>query len=191
MIPSSPAVSAQTSSKSLPTPNIPSKIPEPFELPHLIIPIDKSSPNKIIGNGFRAQLSPTISTVFVYDVSPAYAGKTCTLVFYLPPPFKYQDLAPVQIRASGGISVARLSNPVSANSNANNIGNSSPVGSVSSVQLGNQYTIASALCQAGQTLAYEVDSLSGLTMDWFQMTYPPLGLFTLVSEAKVAVVGEI
>ncbi len=168
-------------SQTLSAINSPITIPEPFESPNLIVPIDKANPNHVIGNGFVAQLSPTISTVFVYEMSPADAGKTCTLVLYLPPPFEFQDLAPVQIRAPGGISVARLSNPISATADANDIGSVIPVGMVGSVQMGNQYTIASAPCQAGQKVAYEVDSLFGLTMNWFQMTNPPLGLFILVN----------
>jgi glucan endo-1,3-beta-D-glucosidase len=46
----------------------------PFEAPNLIVPVDKSDPSKVIGNGYVAQLSPTLATVFLYDVRPEYQG---------------------------------------------------------------------------------------------------------------------
>ena len=165
----------------LPIPNVPHSLPEPFEAPHLIVPIDRANPTKVIGNGYTAQLSPIISTVFVYDVSPAHQGNTCTLVFLMPPAFEYSEFAPVKTRAPGGISVSRLNNQVSAEVSASNVGDSSPVGGVALIQPGYQYNIASAPCEAGQSVGYQVDSLYGLDMDWFQMTNPPLGLFMLVS----------
>ncbi|CAO2648377.1 Nn.00g076440.m01.CDS01 [Neocucurbitaria sp. VM-36] len=178
--PSSPS-SSGLSFTDLPIPDVPRSLPEPFEAPHLIIPIDKADPTKVVGNGYNAQLSPTISTVFVYDINPIHKSKTCTLVFQLPPPFQFPDFAPVKIRAPGGISVSRLSNKVSTEVSAQNVGTSSPVSVVPVVQFGQQYNIASAPCETGQRVGYQVDSIYGLSMDWFQMTNPPLGLFMLVS----------
>ncbi|RYN54916.1 hypothetical protein AA0118_g9007 [Alternaria tenuissima] len=40
--------------------------------------MDKADPTKVIGNGYTVQLSPTASTVFVYDVRPEFTGKACT-----------------------------------------------------------------------------------------------------------------
>lgn len=153
-------------------PNVPRGLPEPFETPHLIIPIDKANPSNVTGNGYVAQLSPTVSTVFVFDVKPTQQGKTCTLTFDVPPAFDYPALAPLHIQAPGGIEVSRLRNTVSPNA--------SVVGTIGSVALGSQYDVASFPCESGQTVRYQVDSIGGLTMDWFQMTNPPAGLFMLV-----------
>ncbi|KAJ4369847.1 hypothetical protein N0V83_005611 [Neocucurbitaria cava] len=140
-----------------------------------------ADPTKIIGNGYNAQLSPTISTIFVYDVNPIHQGKICTLIFQLPPAFQYPEFAPARISALGGISVSRLNNQVSAEVSVKDVGASNPVGIVPVIQFGQQYNVASGPCEAGQRVGYQVDSLYGLSMDWFQMTNPPLGLFMLVS----------
>lgn len=191
-----PGVSTSPSSSKVPTPILPSSsvhlidLPIPtsvpvglrgsFEAPHLIIPIDQANPANIVGNGFTAQLSPTISTVFVFDVRSEHQGKLCNLVFFMPPPFPVDEWAPVKIRTPGGIAVARLDNTVTTPQiSANSVGSSTPVGTVSSIQSANQYTISSMPCEAGQRTAYQVDSVGGLTMDFFQMTSPPLGLFMI------------
>lgn len=165
----------------LPT-RVPAGLRGPFEAPHLIVPIDKANPSNVVGNGFTAQLSPTISTVFVFDIRPEHSGKLCNLVFFMPPPFPIPDTAPVHLRSPGGIAVARLDNTATIpRISANSVGSSTPVGTIPSIQPANQYTISSAPCEAGQKVAYQVDSVGGLTMDFFQMTSPPLGLFIISS----------
>ncbi|KAI4604965.1 hypothetical protein J4E90_008402 [Alternaria incomplexa] len=146
-----------------------------------LIPIDKADPTKVIGNGYTAQLSPTISTVFVYDIRPEFAGKTCTLALHMPPPFPLPETAPVQIRTPGGISVSRLANQVPDTVSMQSVGNSSLVGVAQLIEPARQYNVASFPCEAGQRVSYQVDSINGLDMNWFQMTYPALGLFMLIS----------
>ncbi|KAH6867948.1 glycoside hydrolase superfamily [Alternaria rosae] len=141
-----------------------------------------SNPSKkVIGNGYAVQLSPTISTVFVYDIRPEFAGKTCTLGLHMPPSFPVPETAPVQIRIPGGISVSRTANQVPDTVSMRSVGNSSLVGVVQLIQPARQYNITSFPCEAGQRVRYQVDSTGGLNMNWFQMKYPALGLFMLVS----------
>jgi glucan endo-1,3-beta-D-glucosidase len=165
----------------LPVPtNIPADLRGSFEAPHLVVPIDKANPTTIVGNGYTAQLSPTLSTVFVFDVGPEHQGKLCNLVFYMPSALPFADLAPVKIRSPGGISVSRLSSSVATPEiSANSVGGATPVGAVPSIQFANQYAVTSMPCEAGQRVAYKVDSTGGLVMDFFQMTSPPLGLFMI------------
>ena len=111
MIPS-PVSSTPLHLESLPQP-IFTSLQEPFEYPHQLIPINKADPTKAIGNGYTVQLSPTISTVFVYDVRHEFAGKACTLALHMPPPFSMPEMAPVHIRSQGGVSVSRIANQVS------------------------------------------------------------------------------
>lgn len=105
----------------------------------------------------------------------------CTMAFLVPPPSEFPDLAPYRMRAPGGISVSRLTNSDLIAGNSGDIGGSAPVGGVASLQPGQQYSIATMPCEASQRVAYQVDSISGLNMDWFQMINPPLGLFMLVN----------
>lgn len=168
---------------SLPTPlTPPNGLQDLFEAPHLIVPIDKTDPSKVIGNGYFGRLSPTMSTVFVFDVRPEYEGKTCNLAFHMPPTFPFPDFAPVKVRSPGGITVSSISQQVvSAGINARDVSSSQLLAWVPSVEPANQYNIESVPCAAGQRVAYQVESTGGLTMDFFQTTLPPLGLFMSVS----------
>ena len=121
---------------------------EPFEYPHQLVPIDKADSTKVIGNGYTVQLSPTTSTVFVYDVRPEFAGKACTLALYMPPPFTMSEMAPVHIRSPGGVSVSRLISQVPDTVSMQSIGNTSLIGTVPLVEMASQYNVASFLCEA-------------------------------------------
>lgn len=169
--------------ESLPKPSeLPAALRGPFEAPSLIVPVDKADPSKVVGNGYVAQLSSTMSTVFVFDVRPENQGKTCNLAFHMPPAFPWPDMSPVKIKSPGGIIVSSVGQQAaSADISANNVGSSSVVGWVPSIQSANQYHIASVPCAAGQRVAYQIESTGGLAMDFFQMTVPPLGLFMSVS----------
>ena len=179
--PPTPTSSTGLFSSNLSVPSFPSGLPEPYEAPHLIISIDKANPAYAGGNGYSAQLSPTFSTIFVYDVDFSHVGKMCTLAFYVPSLVDSSDFTPLKISALGGISVSRLSNQVSTEISPRDVRSSDPIGSVTSVLPGHQYNFPSVSCEAGQEVGYQVDSLFGLTMNWFQMTNPPIGLFMLVS----------
>lgn len=169
--------------ESLPKPSDPPiGLQGPFEAPNLIVPVDKADPSKVIGNGYVAQLSPTMSTVFVFDVRPENQGKTCNLAFHMPPAFPWPDMSPVKSRSPGGIIVSSVGQQAaSADISASNVDSSSVIGSIPSLQPANQYNIASVPCAAGQRVAYQIESTGGLVMDFFQMTVPPLGLFMSVS----------
>jgi glucan endo-1,3-beta-D-glucosidase len=163
-------------SQILPTlTSTPSGLQGPFESPNVIVSFERGNTAEIVGDGYTAHLSPATSTFFVFDVHPEHQGKMCSLAFHVPPSFAMLDLAPVQIQSPGGIEVFRLID-------AGNVGDSSPVGSVSSIEFGSQYDIGNARCEAGQRVAYRVDSTGGLSMHFFQMVSPPLGLFMSVSE---------
>lgn len=153
-----------------------------FEAPNLIIPVDKADTTKFIGNGYVAQLSPTMSTVFVFDIRPENQGKTCNLEFYMPPVSSMPEFSPVEIRSPGGIIVSSIGQQVVlAEISANDVGGSNAIGSVPSIQPANRYDIASVPCAAGQRVACQLESTGGLAMDFFQMTAPALGLFMSVS----------
>jgi len=111
----------------LPIPRVPRGLPSPFEAPNLIVPFEKADPKKVIGDSYTAQLSPSVSTVFVFDVSSTYQGKTCTLALRIPPAFDLPAFTPLHINAPGGISVSRVDGQTPA------VGQTGPVGSVASV----------------------------------------------------------
>ena len=92
----------------------------PFEAPNLITPVDKSDPFKVVGNGCVAQLSPTLSTIFVFDIRPEHEGKTCNLEFHMPPISPWPDMSAVKVRSPGGIAVTSVGQKAaSTNASAN------------------------------------------------------------------------
>lgn len=139
------------------------------------MPFEKANPNKVIGDGYTAQLSPTVSTAFAFDIDSAYQGKTCTLTLRIPPAFDFPDFTPLHINAPGGVSVVRVDAETLTGSQTK------PVGSIASVGYNGQYNVASGPCEAGQRVGYQVESTGGLTMDFFQMVIPPLGFFLLIT----------
>jgi glucan endo-1,3-beta-D-glucosidase len=152
----------------------------PFVAPNLIVPIDSSDPNKVIGNSYTAQLSSTRSTLFVFDVPPSSA-KTCNLVFALPATFDSTYTSPMQINSPGGISITRLDRQTTIKTSANSAAGGNFVGALPLLQPGNKYLVASAPCEAGQQVSYKAESLNGLDFSFFQMTSPALGLFMEIS----------
>ena len=160
----------------LPLLNQPRGLTPPFIAPYQIVPIDSSDPNLVIGNHYTAQISPTRSTLFVFNVDYD-RGKTCNLVFALPPPFDPKHVAPYTVSSPGGIAVSRLDRPMDERVSASSVGGSTSVGSVPQVMPGNKYVIQSGPCEYGQLVGYRVDSTSGLDLQYFQMTSPALGLF--------------
>lgn len=178
---SSPAVNGPASTPGSTFPGFPQLdqprgLTPPFVAPNLIVPIDSSDPSKVIGNSYTAQISPTRSTLFVFDVPPSSA-KTCNLVFTLPLTFDPTYIAPMQINSPGGISISRLDRPATVRTSANSAAGGRVVGVVPALKPGNKYTIASVPCEAGQQVGYKADSLNGLDLSFFQMTSPALGLF--------------
>lgn len=51
----------------------------------MMVAIDAGAPTRSYGPTFFGQVSPNASTIFNFDLPNAAAGKTCTLVFALPP----------------------------------------------------------------------------------------------------------
>lgn len=144
------------------------------------MPIDQSKPTEPIGNQWIGRLSPTVSSLVNFDVNPGAAGKTCNLIFYLPPaPHEWWQY--FSLKSPGGISVSRLDQYATVTTTFSNVGKSTPVGSVGQVSLGQGYPIASFPCEADKVIGYRIDSINGLNMSWFQMVAPAAGIFMTVS----------
>lgn len=183
LAPTAATSESQLAIESLPTSSVPPVgLQGLFEAPNLIVPVDKADPSKAVGSGYVAQLSPNMATVFVFDVHPENQGKSCNLAFHMPPASPWPDMSPVKLRSPGGIIVSSVGQQAaSAEISANDVGSSSVIGWVPSIEPANQYNIASIPCAAGRRVAYQIESIGGLAMDFFQMTTPPLGLFMSVS----------
>jgi glucan endo-1,3-beta-D-glucosidase len=147
----------------------------------LIVPVDKSQPNKAGGTSYNGTISSTISSIFNFDIPQSYSGKTCTLVFLLPQQDKLTTSA-FSLSGSGGFDVARLSSPATEQTSFNTVPSvARDVGGPESVTPGNEYVIASSKCFAGRRSSYKVTATGSLDLNYFQDFNPsPIGFYITV-----------
>lgn len=152
-----------------------------YEFPHLIVPVDSAAPSKAYGTSYNGQLSSTLSTLFNFDVPASYAGKTCSLVFLLPEK-KDLETSDFTLAGAGGIAVSKLAAPAEEGTTYESVpASAGEVGKVESVTPGGAWVVASAACEAGARVGYEVKATGGLELEWFEDWNPsPIGLFVTV-----------
>ena len=126
-------------------------------------------------------MTPTVSTIFNFDVPASDAGKTCTLVFLFPQK-KDLETSDYTYSATGGLSAAQLKGVATKDTTfANQPAVEKALTSIPALVAGNSYVLASGACPAGQAVAYELSSTGGLTLNFFEDYNPsPLGLFMTV-----------
>lgn len=159
----------------------PASLSGQFEYPHLIVPVNKDKPTTAYGTSYNGTVSPSISSIFNFDVPASYADKTCSLVFFLPTQDKLTTSA-FSLSGSGGIDVTRLSSPATEQTTYDTVsGPAKDFGGPSSVTPGNEYVVGSGPCQAGKRVGYLVTATGSLSLNYFQDYNPsPIGLFVTV-----------
>ncbi|KAG5939974.1 hypothetical protein E4U60_000701 [Claviceps pazoutovae] len=75
---------AQFSASAPVTKDCPANLDGAYEFPHLIIPVDKSNPDKVYGTSFFGEVTPSRSSIFNFDIPVRDRDKTCTLIFLFP-----------------------------------------------------------------------------------------------------------
>ncbi|KAI9835378.1 MAG: hypothetical protein M1837_003788 [Sclerophora amabilis] len=151
-----------------------------FEYPHLIVPIDSSNADHAEGTSYFGEVSSTVSSIFNFDIKPSDAGKTCSLVFFLP---KQEDLdtSSFSLSGSGGIDFSKLSGPASSETTYNNAPGEETNYGVTTVAPGNSYTIATFDCPANKAVGYKLSAEHDTKLHYFQDYNPnPIGLFITV-----------
>ncbi|KAL6722003.1 hypothetical protein ACLMJK_001108 [Lecanora helva] len=152
-----------------------------YEFPHLIVPINKDQPDVAGGTSFNGTISPSISSIFNFDIPSSDAGKTCTLVFFLPTQNELTTSA-FTLSGSGGFNAASLKTPATESTTYNN---ASPVllelGGPSSVTPGNEYVVYSGECAAGSRIPIKISATGDLSLNYFQDFNPaPIGFYVTV-----------
>ncbi|KGO63808.1 Ubiquitin 3 binding protein But2, C-terminal [Penicillium italicum] len=148
-----------------------------YEYPHLIVPVDSSSPDTAAGTSYNGTVSSTISSAFNFDIPSSDSGKTCSLVFLFP---KLQDLetSSYSFSGDGKIDFAKLSSAVDKSTTFKNLPSvSQDLGEIT-VSPGNSYVISTFSCPAGETVAYEMKNSGSTDLNFFEDYNPsPLGLY--------------
>ncbi|KZF26270.1 hypothetical protein L228DRAFT_264689 [Xylona heveae TC161] len=151
-----------------------------FEFPHLIVPIDKSNPDKAYGTSYNGEVTPTISSIFNFDIPASDSGKTCTLVFLFP---KQSDLqtSSFTFSGSGQIDFSSLATTATQQTTYNNAPKVSKDLGVFTVSPGNSYTISTFSCPANTAISFELSTSSDTNLNYFQDYNPsPIGLYITV-----------
>lgn len=138
-----------------------------FEFPHLIIPIDSSSPKKAAGTSYNGTVTSTISSIFNFDFLPSSANKQCSLVFLFPTQDKLETSA-FSFSGDGAIRFLELQAPASSSTSFSNTPQVKVDYGVTKVSPGHTYTIATFACPAGQTFAFELKNAGSTNLNFFE-----------------------
>jgi Ubiquitin 3 binding protein But2 C-terminal domain len=147
-----------------------------YQYPHLIVPVSKSSPNKAYGTQYNGTVTSDISTIFNFDVPPSYTG-TCSLVFLFPKQSQLETSS-YTFSGNGEIDFKQLSTIASQSTTYASQGSVSTDYGSKTVTPGSSTVVATFACPAGKTVSYELSSVSGTSLNFFQDYNPsPIGLY--------------
>ncbi|KAL2814271.1 PAP2-domain-containing protein [Aspergillus granulosus] len=138
-----------------------------YEFPHLIIPVDSSSPDNAAGTSYNGTVSSTVSTIFNFDIPASDAGRTCSLVFLFP---KQEDLETSSFSFSGDgrVSFGALSEPATPSTTYNNAPSISQSLGELTISPGHSYAIHTFACPAGQAVGYAISNAGSTSLDFFE-----------------------
>ena len=159
---SQPSGTPPSSGKTCPT-----NLNGEYTAPHLIIPVDSSSPDTAPGTSYNGTISSTLTTLYKFDVPQSYADKTCSLVFLFP---KQEDLetSAFTFNGDGKIDFASLESPVSEETSYSNMPGVKEDYGVTTVSPDNHYVISTFQCPAGEAVSYEMKNAGSTYLDFFE-----------------------
>ncbi|KAJ5314766.1 Histone-fold [Penicillium atrosanguineum] len=151
-----------------------------YEFPHLIIPVDSSSPNTAAGTSFNGKVTSTVSSIFNFDIPSSDSGKTCSLVFLFPEKANLETSS-FTFSGDGKIDFSELSKAATTSTTFDNAPSvSMDLGEIT-VSPGNSYVVSTFSCPAGQAVAFEMKNAGSTDFEFFEDFNPaPLGLFITV-----------
>jgi len=150
-----------------------------WQFPHLIIPVNKTAPNTAAGTSYFGTVSPSVSTIFNFDIPASYAGKTCTVMFSLPTQAQLTTSS-FTLSGAGSVEFKSLSAVATQGTTYANAPAVKSDLATYSVMPGSAHVIASGPCAAGTAVAYEMMSTGTYDLKYFQDYNPcPMGLYIL------------
>ena len=136
------------------------------QYPHLIVPVSSTSPNSPAGTSLNGKITPNVDSLYLFDVPKSYAGQTCALIFMLPKKSELQTSS-YTMTGSGSIAIDKLDQNISIETTWSSKGSSEHIGDVT-LSAGGSYTIATFACAAGQQVSYQISSVGGTDLEYFQ-----------------------
>lgn len=140
---------------------------DPFEFPHLIIPVDSSQPDMAPGTSYDGEVSETISSLFNFDIPDKPELDRCTLVFLFPGTNE-RPAETYTFEGDGKVRFESLKEPALETTTYNNapeveVGLGDYV-----LQPGTPLEIASFPCPQGQRLGFKVSNTGSTNFKYFQ-----------------------
>ncbi|KAF1990538.1 hypothetical protein K402DRAFT_231127 [Aulographum hederae CBS 113979] len=148
-----------------------------FEFPHLIIPIDSDHPNTAYGTSLNGTISPTISSIFTFDIPPSAAGKECSIWFLLP---HHEDLetSAYSFSGSGNVEFVHMDGPITTATTFNNTPRNNFLLANRRLSEGSSTFVKSSECRAGEKFSIGMSSSDDTELNYFQDFNPaPIGLY--------------
>lgn len=147
--------------------NCPGELTDPFEFPHLIIPVNASDPDNAPGTSYNGQVSSDISSIFNFDFPITDESLTCSLVFHFPS-VENKPADHYTFAGEGPVSFAALKEPASLSTTFNNAPEVETEFSVFTLTPGTSFVIRSFQCPAGQKVAFRMSSTGSTQLNYFQ-----------------------
>ncbi|GAQ37760.1 hypothetical protein AtubIFM55763_006728 [Aspergillus tubingensis] len=165
----------QSSSASCPT-----DLSGDYEYPHLIVPINSSTPDTAYGTQYFGTVSSTVSTIFNFDIPSSDSGKTCSLIFLFPTKDQLET-SDYTFSGDGKVDFSQLESAASESTTYNNAPGVKQDYGDFTLSPGNSYLISTFSCPAGQTVSYEMKEAGSTYLNFFEDYNPsPLGLYITV-----------
>jgi hypothetical protein len=152
--------------------------------PHLIIPVSPLSPDYSFGTQYTATMGRANSTIFSFDIPPSYMG-TCALIFLFPfsnqAQFQY-DFSGIEQeeQAQGGLGFSFLNGQIDISTTYNSMPSVLVEYGTTLILPGSNYVIGTGACKSGQRIAFEVTSVNGTYLRYFESVgKSPIGVFVV------------
>merc|ERR1712157_36035 len=178
----SPAATSATTPAAPSGSGCPANLDGEYQYPHLIVPVSSDNKDKAYGTSYNGTISPSVSSIFNFDLPYSYEGQTCSLVFLFPEQDQLETSA-FTFNGKGGVTVNELSSPATEQTTYNSVPEAAVegIGAISEVRPGNSYVVASHECNAGARQSFEFMSTGGLDLEFFQDYNPsPIGAYITV-----------
>ncbi|KAI9691984.1 MAG: hypothetical protein M1820_009636 [Bogoriella megaspora] len=161
-------------------PTCPAALTGTWEFPHLIIPVDASSPDKPLGTSYFGSVNVNISSLFNFDIPASHAGKKCSLIFLLPSNDKLETSS-YHLSGNGAVNILALESSATGGTTYDNRPPAATDFGATALYPDNSYVIATFDCQGGQRVGYEMQACGNTEFRWFQDYNPaPIGLYLTV-----------
>jgi hypothetical protein len=154
-----------------------------FLFPQLIVPTSPEAPDHAFGSSYSAYISPVNTTLFNFDVPPTnpYNGD-CALLFLFPfGAATYFSGTEEEEGEHGGLEFALLTEVANNQTTYDTTSNAKTDFGQDEVLPGNNYTIGSFYCGAGEMVTFSVSSKGNVELDYFQNSggLNPIGLYLI------------